>query len=260
MVGFTEIFCYFLVTKIERFIKCFKSIFNMKSDDNQPSLFPQEQIKLEDRLPRTVNDYPNFGFLEENLISFTFPQEIVQAVDQEFSAAQHLHDGMRDLERSDGLPIEIYLYQNTAETAGLFVGNSVAKKFPNISFVKGKSYNDMLKEERVEEIISALVRIGYSYGAVQQMKNKGFIGHSTEYGHLKKRMASLSTDAKEKFLKKFRMKRAVSDRENKHKFDFMDLNLAGKVLGYNTHQTADGYVHLVIPHMKSAYERYFASR
>ena len=173
---------------------------------------------LERRIPRLVNNAVNFGIEDENgnLSGFLMADnrkgsaKTIQS-DHPFSASQYLFDGFNDLERIYGLPLMFYQAMNTSEIVAIFVGDAVMKKFPDIQF-HGRSYNQLKQEGNVEEIVSAMVSVGYSYPAVRRVIESGYSSHPVESGDLIKRIAALPEAIKIKLREALVGRRAVPNR------------------------------------------------
>jgi len=234
----------------------------MRFRKDQGILFIGGDGGLERRLPRIVNNATDFGFEVGNLASFLAPDETkVVPTDHIHSASQRLFDGFNDLVKiGSTLPREIYQSLNTSEIAALFIGNVVAKKFPDTHFRKGKTYNELKNEADVAEIVSAFVGIGYQYAAIISMINCGFTGHPTRSGDLKRRIDSLSDNTKKMLSFVLLKDRAVPSRENPRNFDYFDPNFVGHRLGYDKRGSAFRYIELVASGMKEAYRNYNSQR
>ena len=229
----------------------------MRLVSRQIALFASAAGRLEERLPRLVNDANNFGVGPENLESFLKADTVkVARSDHPFSASQHLFDGFNDLEKIYGLPLQVYQSMNTSEIVALFVGDEVMKRFPVIEFQRGKSYLQLRREGKVEEIVSAMVSVGYKYSAVNQMHGKGCTYHSANPGDLMKRIASLPDDVKKKLMIALLGSRAVPNREDPKKWDYFDPNLLGHQFGYHTAGSAEVYVNWFVNRMKGVYDKY----
>ena len=93
--------------------------------------------------------------------------------------------------------------------------------------------------------------MGYQWGAVRAIGEKGFNKHPTKSGDLKKRIMALPYNAKEMFLLPFNRTRAVSNADNPEKFDFYDPNSDGKL----DRTAAMIYTRRVSEHMKDVYNK-----
>ncbi len=233
----------------------------MRFNKGQGNLFTGQDGGLEGRLPRIVNNATDFGFEVGNLASFLAPDETkVVPTDHLYSASQRLFDGFNDLVKiGSTLPREIYQSLNTSEIAALFIGSAVAKKFP-YKPLRGKTYNELKNEADVAEIVSAFVGIGYQYAGIIGMINRGFTGHPTRSGDLKRRIDALP-DSTKKMLSFVLLKdRAVPSRENPRNFDYFDPNFVGHRLGYDKRGSAFRYIELVASGMKEVYRNYNSQR
>lgn len=219
----------------------------------QPSQTPQGG--LEERLqsttttsPPIVNNMEGYGFIEGSLTSFLGMQS------GNYHAARDLFYGLIDLSRMDRAAAhEIYQLMNTADIAAMFIGIARLKELGTVTIRRtGRiiNYEELQREAAVENIISKLVQIGYSFNAVDMMKNKGFNEHPTFYNSLKKRIARLSPEAKQKFTNAFLRSRPISHRERPERFDFYDVGE-----GRTDYTAADIYTKAAIEHMKTLYAR-----
>lgn len=213
----------------------------------QHLLFPEIAGRLEERIPKLFNNAVNFGVEDEdnNLSGFVTADTRQGRLkthpnDHAFSASQYLFDGFNDLEKIYGLPLRVYQAMNTSEIVALFVGDAVMKKFPDR--VQGRmSYNQLIQNQQVEEIVSAMVSVGYSYPAVKRVIGKGFSSHSTQSGDLKRRIAALPEGIRSELLHALIGSRAIPNREDPKKFDYADPNLDGRRLGYDKPASASFY-------------------
>lgn len=223
---------------------------------------PEETGRLEDRIPKLINNEVNFGTEDENgnLSGFLVADnrkgsaKTIQS-DHPFSASQYLFDGFNDLERIYGLPLMLYQAMNTSEIVALFVGDAVMKKFPDIQF-HGRSYNQLKQQGNVEEIVSAMVSVGYSYHAVRRVIGRGYSSHPTGSGDLMRRIAALPEVIKIKLREALVGQRAVPNRENPKTFDYDDLNITGRMFGYHTPGSASVYIGSFFRGMKSVYAKH----
>jgi hypothetical protein len=197
----------------------------------QPDLFMPTPVGLEDRLdggaPKIRNNVEGYGLNLDNLSGFRNKPE------SNYEAAQYLFYGVIDMERVNGVPHEIHEAMTTAETAAMYIGDAKLKMLGSATLKRGKNvvtikYTE-LKDKPVEEIISALVTIGFQYVAVRRMKNKGFHQYSTGRGDLRKRIAALPEPIKQMFLLPFGRRMAVSNVYDKVQFDFIDPNSDGSL-------------------------------
>ena len=220
------------------------------------SLFDGSSSGLERRVV-VRNNADNFGITEENLTSFLVEdKKRVAPRDHDFSASQHLFDGFKDLERSrGGLPVEVYQSLNTSEIAALFVGDAVAKKYPDLPFVGRRTYNALKEERDVAQMASFLVSIGYNYSPVLAMRNVGFKSHPTKSGDLIRRIDALPKYARDILRESLFRERAIPSRENPKNCDYYDFNLLGAKFGYNRPDSASFYVKSVVSGMRSVYRR-----
>ena len=229
----------------------------MKIIRGQESLFAEAAGGLERRLPILSNNTINFGVEQGNLEGFLRENKVkVTPRDHAFSASQYLFDGFNDLEIIYGLPIQVYRAMNTSEIIAFFVGDWVMKKFPDIQFQRGKSYSQLKQDARVEDIVSAMVSIGYKYAAVRHVIGKGFSRHSSKPNDLIRRINSLPDDVKIKLLQALTGQRAVPSRENPKNWDYFDHNIVGQKFGYHTQESAQIYVDSFRRGIESVYRKH----
>ncbi len=216
----------------------------MKGTNLQLGLFPSSGLeeKVSGKPSATVNDIKGYGFLENNLGSFR------TKANGDYEAAQYLYFGFMDIGR--GIPHEVYQAMDTAEIAAMFIGNWQLKKFGSSSCSNHKKFSySELKNKPVDEIVSALVQIGFNYTSVIKMKDKGYNKHPTKRGDLKRRIVTLPSPTQQLFLQAFNRKRAIPNSENSAEFDFYDPN-KGDGLDYTA---AKNYTGRVIELIKSLY-------
>ncbi|HLC61149.1 MAG TPA: hypothetical protein VJJ52_07015 [Candidatus Nanoarchaeia archaeon] len=212
-------------------------------------------------MPRLINDALNFGVEQDNLSSLlvadrrTGEHKTLQS-DHPFSASQHLFDGFHDLEGVYHLPIELYQSMNTSEIAALFIGDSVMKRFSEKRFHNGKPYSQLRQEGNVEDIVSSMVGVGYSYPAVRRIIGKGFSKHNTGPGDLKIRIALIRELLKRELLGALIGSRAVPSREIATKYDYFDSNFVGHKFGYHRQASAKVYADAFRRGMESVYRKY----
>jgi len=196
----------------------------------QPSLFPAETAQRKiprpsqvsgleavvKSLPVHFNSMDDYGFSDRSLDSF------LSRAKGNYEAARFLYYGIIDMEREEGIPHAVYQAMNTQDIAAMLIGAAALKELEIIRVGKEHIRYNELKDKLVEDIISALVQIGYKYNAIIRMRSKGYHKHSTRPGSLKSRIALLSSEVKEAFRAVFEMEIAVPNTDGRGKFDFYD--------------------------------------
>lgn len=227
---------------------------NVIDSERQSDLFLHPPIGLEDRLDgKTLqigNNAEGYGFNLDSLASFRSKKPA-----DNYRASQYLFYGMMDMERVIGVPHAVHESMTTAESAAMYIGDAKLKTLGSVTIRRGKNESTIkyseLRNKPVEEIIATLVAIGFQYSAVRRMKNKGFYQHSTGKGDLRKRIAELPAAVKQMFLLTFSRMMAVSNVDDKVRFDFIDPDSEG-ALDYTA---AKSYTTQVAAYMKGLYQR-----
>ncbi len=218
-----------------------KELFKKPEERVVHSTLPLERIL---QTTKPINSLEAYGLTEENLNYFH------TNVPGNYKAAKYLFYGMHNFERDGiGVPSQVYQSLPTGTIAAMFIGDAELKSSPSLS-AKGKSkriyrYSE-LKDKSTEEIIPALVDVGFKYNAVRELYKNGYKPNKKE--NLKEIIGALPENVRKMFELAFKRPRAKPYHENKEG-GFYDPNFDASL----SQKTARIYTRLVAAFMKSCY-------
>lgn len=164
-----------------------------------------------------INDVPAYGIIKKVLSPLTEPPK-------NYSALENIVWGLNNCI----VPHRVLRELNSSEILGLYCGIGRLKHYGNIRRGDVFLEKEEVFKKSFEEQVSILVSYAYAgYAGIRNLKGKGYRGHSTNKGDMKKRMLSVDKDSQNKFIESMKQPTRGSNRVDKLD-GFFDPNAEGK--------------------------------